>query len=96
MKICEFVIYLPIGLPLFIREAIPSTGWFIILISGIIHFGYWWLLSAAYTHGDLSVVYPIARSAPLYVLIVTIVFLNESLSIIGIIGIIVVVSGRCL
>lgn len=94
MKICELLIYLPIGLLLFIGEAIPRIGWFILLTSGIIHFAYWWLLSASYTHADLAVVYPIARSGPLYVLIITVFFfLDESLSITGVVGILAVVSG---
>jgi uncharacterized membrane protein len=93
MKICELLVYLPIGLPLFIGGAIPRMGWFIILTSGIIHFAYWWLLSASYTHGDLSVVYPIARSAPLFVMIIAVLFLDEPLSLTGIIGIIAVVLG---
>ena len=32
-----------------------------ILISTVVHFGYYYMLGRAYQHGDLSVVYPIAR-----------------------------------
>lgn len=32
-----------------------------ILLSTVIHFGYYYMLGQAYRHGDLSVVYPIAR-----------------------------------
>lgn len=41
---------------------LPSAESFIyIALSTIIHFGYFYLLGRAYQHGDLSVVYPIAR-----------------------------------
>ena len=32
-----------------------------ILLSTVVHFGYYYMLGKAYQHGDLSVVYPIAR-----------------------------------
>lgn len=43
-------------LPLPSAESFPY-----ILISTVVHFGYYYMLGKAYQHGDLSVVYPIAR-----------------------------------
>ncbi|WP_170417589.1 EamA family transporter [Ruegeria atlantica] len=43
-------------LPLPSAESFPY-----ILISTVVHFGYYFMLGKAYQHGDLSVVYPIAR-----------------------------------
>ncbi|WP_164660114.1 DMT family transporter [Tropicibacter sp. Alg240-R139] len=41
---------------------LPSAESFVyILISTGVHFGYYYMLGRAYQHGDLSVVYPIAR-----------------------------------
>tara|TARA_R110002072_G_scaffold3472_10_gene25296 strand:- start:316 stop:1155 length:840 start_codon:yes stop_codon:yes gene_type:complete len=41
---------------------LPSVESFIyIVLSTLVHFGYFYLLGRAYQHGDLSVVYPIAR-----------------------------------
>lgn len=41
---------------------LPSAESFIyIVLSTIVHFGYFYFLGRAYQHGDLSVVYPIAR-----------------------------------
>lgn len=41
---------------------LPSAESFtFILLSTVIHFGYYYMLGQAYRHGDLSVVYPIAR-----------------------------------
>lgn len=40
----------------------PGAGsFFYILFSTVVHFGYYFMLGKAYQHGDLSVVYPIAR-----------------------------------
>ncbi|WP_171174611.1 DMT family transporter [Ruegeria sp. HKCCD8929] len=43
-------------LPLPSAESFPY-----ILLSTVVHFGYYFMLGKAYQHGDLSVVYPIAR-----------------------------------
>lgn len=41
---------------------LPNMQSFVyILLSTVVHFGYYFMLSKAYQHGDLSVVYPIAR-----------------------------------
>ncbi|AHD02309.1 DMT family transporter [Leisingera methylohalidivorans] len=41
---------------------LPSAESFVyILLSTVVHFGYYYMLGRAYQHGDLSVVYPIAR-----------------------------------
>ncbi|MBY6135900.1 hypothetical protein KUV61_08695 [Nocardioides marinus] len=41
---------------------LPSAESFVyILLSTVVHFGYFFMLGQAYRHGDLSVVYPIAR-----------------------------------
>lgn len=41
---------------------LPSAQSFVyIALSTVVHFGYFYLLGRAYQHGDLSVVYPIAR-----------------------------------
>ena len=41
---------------------LPSAESFVyIALSTVVHFGYFYLLGRAYQHGDLSIVYPIAR-----------------------------------
>lgn len=41
---------------------LPSAESFVyIALSTVVHFGYYYMLGKAYQHGDLSVVYPIAR-----------------------------------
>lgn len=87
MKIIELIIYLPISFYLLISCKFVASGWFIVILSGIVHFVYWMLLSSSYTYSDLSVVYPIARSAPLFVAFFGVLFFGEQLSYMGVIGI---------
>ncbi|KLN66547.1 EamA family transporter [Vibrio sp. VPAP30] len=43
---------------------IPSTFWWMLLISGVAQFVYLIGLGHAYKHGDIGVIYPIARALP--------------------------------
>lgn len=74
------------------KNGAPMAVWLIVL-SGGVHFCYWLFLSKALEKGDLSLVYPIMRSSPALVLIVSITILGEDVSIVGITGILLVVCG---
>ncbi|MBW2200928.1 MAG: EamA family transporter [Deltaproteobacteria bacterium] len=67
--------------------------WAYIFFSGIIHAVYILALSSAYEVGDMSYVYPIARSAPAFVPIAAFLTLGETISIRGSLGIAIVVTG---
>lgn len=69
------------GVVLLIGRPLPEAHvWLWLLASGVFHAGYKVFLVFAYEHGDLSRVYPIARgAAPLGVLLIAILFLNEGL-----------------
>jgi len=54
---------------------------------------YHWLGGYAYRDGDLSVTYPLAQTAIFYVPIWGVIFLGETLSTIGIIGILLIALG---
>src|SRR5215475_6902973 len=58
------------GLPLLFRiPSVQPPGWWIVFASGILEAIYFFVLARAYSSGDLSVVYPVARgSAPLFLL----------------------------
>ncbi len=56
---------------------IPNLIWIFALISGAIHGIYIYCLSRAYQDSDISYVYPIARSAPVFVPVFAFVFLGE-------------------
>jgi drug/metabolite transporter (DMT)-like permease len=61
--------------------------------SGIAHAVYFYWLTRAFEQGDMSLVYPISRSAPAFVPLVAVPLLGESLSLGGAAGIAVVVLG---
>ena len=50
-------------------------------------------MGRAYKYGDLSLAYPIIRSAPIFVLIFAVLFLNEQVSTIALTGIILISVG---
>jgi drug/metabolite transporter (DMT)-like permease len=84
-----------IGFPLIFFVGQPQPiGWLIILVSGLIEAVYFITLTRAYSLGDLSQVYPLARgSAPLFVLLWAMLFLGERPTPIGVGGIFIVVIG---
>ena len=65
----------------------------LIAVSGCVHFCYWLFLSKSLDSGDLSLVYPIMRSSPALVLIISITILGEDVSAMGITGILLVACG---
>lgn len=75
-------------------EPFPPQGWRYIILSGILEGMYYYFLGAAYRQGELSRVYPLARgSAPLWITIFAVCFLHEVISIQGLIGILLILTG---
>ena len=73
---------------------IPPLGWVCIVASGLIELIYYFLLGAAYTQGDMSLVYPIARgSSPVFVTLIAVGLSGEHLSWLGTLGIALGVLG---
>ena len=73
---------------------ISATGWTCIVSTGVLHALYFFFVGRSYEHGDLSLVYPLARGfGPFWVPILAVVFLREQLSISGGVGIALVVIG---
>jgi len=62
------------------------------LISGILHGFYILSLSRAYSTEDISYVYPIARSAPVFIPLFAWLFLGEKISLLIIIAALVIIS----
>ena len=66
----------------------PADVWPILGTSGLVHTAYMIALVQAYTHGDLSVVYPVARgTAPLLVALCAPALLGEHLTPLAILGV---------
>ncbi len=75
-------------------QNIPLVGWGLIIISMILHGLYVLLLAKTYSIGDLSQAYPIMRgTSPLLVPLIGVTFLQEQLTIMGWIGVVVIVLG---
>lgn len=88
-----FVFLVPF-LVLLSQNPIPVNGWVWIAATGLLHVAYFSTLSIAYMRADLSLAYPIARGlGPTLVLIVSISLLAESLTPLGIGGVVAVVMG---
>lgn len=90
------LVWAPLGLWMAWRD-LPGWGlaeWLAIMVSGVIHVGYFLVLLRGYRSADLTVVYPLARgSGPLLSSTVAILFLGEQLSAWGGLGIAAVVAG---
>jgi len=72
----------------------PPWVWLIVIASGLVEAAYFYTTSRAYTLGDLSVTYPIARgSAPLFIALWAILFLRERPSALGYAGILTIAAG---
>lgn len=92
-KVFETVIYFPVVIFLLLKFGFNLKGLIPILLSGIIHFFYWLFLSLGYNTSDLSLVYPIARSSPLLIAILSFFIFGEKITIFGLIGIILIILG---
>jgi drug/metabolite transporter (DMT)-like permease len=78
-------------------SAIPGWGWrewALLVVSALLHSGYYLSLLRGYRKADLTVVYPLARgSGPLLSSIAAILLLGETVSVLGVAGIAGVVAG---
>ena len=74
---------------------LPGSLWLLALASGGAEAAYMAALAAAYRHGHISIVYPIARSSPLIVVTATTLLLGhkEQVSASCIAGILLIVAG---
>ena len=81
------------AIPIIPFNLIPLNAWVYIVFSGAIHMVYFTSLSSAYETGDISFVYPIARSAPAFVPVAAFLILGEKISVRGLLGIVIVVIG---
>lgn len=79
-------------LPFIPFSVIPPDVWFCIFLSGAIHTVYFLALSTAYETGDISFVYPIARSSPAFVAMAAYFLLGEAISARGVMGIGIVIG----
>lgn len=90
------IVWAPVGIWI-AMDAVPAWGWrewLLIVVTGLLHVGYYVILLRGYRKADLTVVYPMARgSGPLLSSLFALLFLGETLSTLGGFGIAGVVLG---
>jgi uncharacterized membrane protein len=94
LAVATAVVYLPAGVYMLIVFDLPAAGLPFLAITTVVHALYFVLLGRAYEHGDLGLVYPIARgSGTLLVPAMAVPLLGERLSALGALGIAMLVVG---
>jgi drug/metabolite transporter (DMT)-like permease len=89
----SLLVYAPLGLTFLSKTELLSPAGMFIFFGGTFEVAYFLGLSKAYARGDLSLVYPLARSAPIFVPIWAAIFLKEHISWTGLMGILTVILG---
>ncbi len=83
------ILLLPFAFVSIMRSGVVPCGFLFILLTGLIHAFYFFFLSRAYIHGNISVVYPVARGCGVVgTAVVAFLVLSESISVIGTVGIV--------
>lgn len=89
----ELSVFVPLVIYILYDSGVDPRGWYIVLGSGILSLLYWVFMANSYKCGDLSLVYPITRSSPIFISILAFSFFEERLSLLGAFGIFLVVIG---
>jgi len=87
------IIFFPVFLYFLFTKQIPAIGWLFITLSGFFIMAYFYFLGKSYQHGHLSLTYPIARSATIFVPFLAAIIIKEKISSTGIFGIIIILIG---
>jgi len=88
------LLYFPLFLYFWNQTTITTVGWTCIIATIVLHALYFGFLGMAYEVGDLSVVYPLARGmGPFLVPFFAVGLIKEQLSLLGIIGIGLIILG---
>ena len=84
----------PLGAVLIFQTNIDQQGWWLVLTTIILHIFYFLFLGRSYIHGDLSLVYPVARGiGPMLTPFLAVVILHERIHILAITGALTIVLG---
>ncbi|HQZ34008.1 MAG TPA: EamA family transporter [Ilumatobacteraceae bacterium] len=88
------LICLPLAIGNHVLFGMPGTAYMFAAFSGVIHVPYLWLLAKAYTLGDFSVSYPVARGGGAALAAIGgVLFLSDQLTTWHVAGIVVIVGG---
>jgi drug/metabolite transporter (DMT)-like permease len=88
---CGCVVFVPVAL---VGGSVESSALPWVVGSAALELAYFALLGVAYSRGELSAVYPLARgSAPVIVLLVSALFLGVSVAVLAAVGVLAVAVG---
>ncbi len=94
IQVAITVLFLPLGVIMFVLEPIEGRGWLFVVGTGILHSFYFVFLGRGYARGDLSQIYPIARgTGPVLVPVLGVLLLGEQVSVPAVGGIVAVLAG---
>lgn len=93
LNITSLILFIPVFYLILPEIYFPPSILPYLLISGIAETLYFLGLGKAYEKGDLSLVYPVARSSPVFVSLAAFVFLGERITAFGVLGILVIFFG---
>ena len=88
------IMFIPLGVVLFLLYPIDTPGyWYALASTGFQSF-YFVMLSRAYSRGDLSLIYPVARGiGPMLVPVLAVLLLGERVAWSAVLGIALIVGG---
>jgi drug/metabolite transporter (DMT)-like permease len=90
----SMLIFLPVFSWALLQHGIPSIAWPFVVATGVLHILYITFLAQAYRHGALSIAYPISRGTGVALVpIIAVPLLGEQISVLGLIGIALVLLG---
>ena len=93
LNITSLILFLPVFYLILPEIYFPVSILPYLLISGVAETIYFLGLGKAYETGDLSLVYPVARSSPVFVTILAFFLLGENITPIGVVGILIIFIG---
>ena len=94
--VVSITVAFPFGAVSWVNNAhqLGTTAWVAIVASAVVHLVYSLVLQKGYLVSDFSIVYPLARgSGPLFSVAGSIIFLSESPSFLGWLGIVAIILG---
>jgi len=96
LQVGAHLLLLTLLLPWIDLREVPPAAWRFLAATGIAHGGYFYWMSRAYEQGDLTLVYPIARSTPAFLPLLAVPLLGDPITPAGAAGIAIVVGGMWL
>jgi drug/metabolite transporter (DMT)-like permease len=90
----SMVIFLPVFTWALLQHGLPAVAWPFVVATGVLHILYISFLSQAYRYGALSIAYPISRGTGVALVpLVAVPLLGEEISVVGLLGIGLVLLG---